>query len=50
MCDQWLQQFGPAWARLDPQLAAVIHTIYSRWVGPPIYELSPAEGVVTLGK
>ena len=48
MCDQWLQQFGPAWARLDPQLAAVIHTIYSRWVGPPIYELSPAEARLAL--
>jgi acetyl esterase len=48
MADLLTEQFGSAWARLDPQLAEVIRTIYARWSGPPLYDLSPAEARLAL--
>jgi acetyl esterase len=48
MADPLTEQFGSAWARLDPQLAEVIHTIYARWSGPPLFELSPTEARLAL--
>jgi acetyl esterase len=42
--ETWLAQFESAWRPLDPQLRAVLCTIYARLMGlPPPSELSPAE-------
>jgi acetyl esterase len=42
--EAWLAQFESAWRPLDPQLRAVLRTIYARLMGlPPPSQLSPAE-------
>ena len=42
--EKFLAQFETAWLPLDPQLRAVLRTIYSRLMGlPPPSRLSPAE-------
>jgi acetyl esterase len=39
-----IERFAPAWSRLDPQLAAVIRAIFTRWGDkPPVFELTPGE-------
>ena len=42
--EAWLGQFKSAWRPLDPQLRAVLRSIYGRLMGlPPPAQLSPEE-------
>lgn len=44
MTDSFLAQFEPAWRPLDPDVAAILATIYTKNKDfKPLYEMSPAE-------